>query len=77
MSKHLPIKILKGNRETNKTQTFLTPDFRGVDAAPVALPTSAAEGAGRILRVPEKISTAGLSGVTAICTERALHTSII
>lgn len=54
----------------------MTPGFGGADAAPAALPTSAAEGAGRIPRVPAKISTAGPSGVAAICPERALRTSI-
>lgn len=54
----------------------MTPGFGGVDAAPAALPASAAEGAGRIPRVPAKIPTARLSGVTAICPEHALHTSI-
>lgn len=54
----------------------MTPGFGGGDAAPAALPTSAAEGAGRIPRHPAKISTAGRPGVAAICPECALHTSI-
>lgn len=54
----------------------MTPGFREVAAAPAALPTSAAEGAGRIPRVPAKISKAGRSGVTAICPKHALHRKI-